>query len=90
MQRTASLPVREMISMNDDNMLDAHGTLREARECCKRIASVLDDTSSEAEQIGDGELVERLAAARAAASRAGELIERLALLLECEQSNRIH
>ena len=43
-----------------------------------------------AEQIGDGELVERLAAARAAASRAGELIERLALLLECEQSNRIH
>jgi hypothetical protein len=90
MQRTASLPARELISMNDDKTLDAHGTLREARECCKRIASVLNDTSSEAEQIGDDELVERLAAAKAAASRAGELIEKLAVLLKCEQSNRIH
>ena len=75
--------------MYDDNMLDAHDTLREARECCERIASVLDDTSSEAEQLGDGELLEQLTAARAAAARAGDLIEKLATLLASEQSNRM-
>jgi len=74
--------------MYDDNMLDAHGALREARECCERIALVLDDTSSEAEQIGDRELLKRLTAAKAAASRAGELIEKLAVLLESEQPRR--
>lgn len=72
--------------MYDNNMLDAHDALREARECCERIASALDDTSSEAEEIGDRELLKRLTAAKAAASRAGELIEKLAGLLENEQA----
>ena len=73
--------------MYDHNLLDAHDTLREARDCCARIASMLDDTSSEAEEIGDRELLKRLSAAKAAASRAGVLIEKLAALLESEQSN---
>ncbi|HLO21645.1 MAG TPA: hypothetical protein VK192_14275 [Sphingomicrobium sp.] len=73
--------------MYDNNMLGAQDALREARACCERIGSALDETSSEAEQIGDRELLKRLTAARAAASRAGELIERLAALLENEQSN---
>jgi len=73
--------------MYDNNMLDAHDVLREARDCCERISSALDHTHSEAEQIGDQELLERLAAAKAAASRAGELIDKLAALLEREQSD---
>jgi hypothetical protein len=85
MQQPAGVRVREPTKMYDDNMLDARGALREARECCERITLVLDDTSSEAEQIGDRELLKRLTAAKAAASRAGELIEKLAILLENEQ-----
>jgi hypothetical protein len=73
--------------MYDNNMVDAHDALREARDCCERISSVLDHTHGEAEQIGDDELVERITAARAAASRASELIDRLAVLLDRDQSN---
>jgi hypothetical protein len=73
--------------MYDNNMLDAHDALREARDCCDRIASVLNHSHSEAEQIGDPELLERLTAAKAAASRAGELIDKLVVIIEREQSN---
>jgi hypothetical protein len=86
-QQAAIVRLRETISMYDNNMPDARDALREARDCCERIASVLDHTHGEAEQIGDQELLERLAAAKAAASRAGELIDKLAVLLDREQPN---
>jgi hypothetical protein len=65
--------------------IDAHQALREAQECCARIALVLEETSSEAEQLGDRDMIVRLAAAKAAADRARDLITRLAGILEAEQ-----
>jgi hypothetical protein len=74
--------------MREFERVDAEDAVREASECCERIASVIDETTHEAELLGDPELLKRLAAARAAAGRARELIGKLAGLIEAGQSNR--
>lgn len=66
--------------------VDARDALREARRCCDQLASVLEESASEAEQIGDQDMIERLGAARAAADRARKLIARLAMIIEAEES----
>ncbi len=72
--------------MGEFEQIDAHEALREAGECCARIAAVLQETSGEAEQLGDRDMIVRLAAAKAAADRAQDLINRLAGILEAEHS----
>jgi hypothetical protein len=69
--------------------VDANDALREARDCCERIASVLDESSSEAEQLGDREMLDRLKAAKAAARRAQELIDKLAGVLDYEAASKV-
>lgn len=73
--------------MREFEGVDADDAVREASECCERIASVLDETTHEAEQLGDAELLKRLTAAKAATDRARELIGKLAGLIEANQSN---
>ncbi|HEY7006378.1 MAG TPA: hypothetical protein VH392_07820 [Sphingomicrobium sp.] len=72
--------------MREFEQIDAHEALRQAQECCARIAAVLEETSGEAEQLGDRDMIVRLAAAKAAADRAQDLIARLAGILVTEQS----
>ena len=72
--------------MCEFEQVDARDALREARQCCEQLASVLDESASEAEQIGDREMIDRLAKAKAAADRAGKLIARLAMIIEAEES----
>lgn len=67
--------------------VDARDALREARQCCEQLASVLEESASEAQQIGDQDMIERLGAATAAADRARKLIARLAMIIEAEESN---
>ena len=74
------------LRMCEFEQVDAHDALREARQCCEQLASVLEESASEAEQIGDRDLIVRLAAAKAAAERANKLIVRLAMILEAEES----
>jgi hypothetical protein len=74
--------------MYESEKVDAHDALREARECCDRITSVLDETSSEAEQLGDRDMLDRLAAAKLAATRAHELLDKLANVLRAEESSK--
>lgn len=76
--------------MREFKRVDAEDAVREASECCERIATVLDETSNEAEQLGDPELLKRLAAAKAAAGRARELIAKLAGLIETDRSRKRH
>lgn len=66
---------------------DVQDALCEVHECCDRIASVLNEFSDDAEQLGDAEMLERFRAARAAADRACELVRRLAVIIEAEQSS---
>jgi hypothetical protein len=66
--------------------IDARDALREARRCCEQLASVLDESAGEAEQIGDQDMISRLATAKAAADRAKKLIARLAMIMEAEDS----
>ncbi|HVU30281.1 MAG TPA: hypothetical protein VHE36_07775 [Sphingomicrobium sp.] len=56
-------------------------SIREAQACCDRIAALLSATSDTAEKMGDLKMVADLAAARAAANRAMELIARLGAVL---------
>ncbi|HYX46895.1 MAG TPA: hypothetical protein VE820_08760 [Sphingomicrobium sp.] len=72
--------------MSELEKIDARDALREARQCCERLASVLDESAGEAEQFGDLEMMTRLASAKAAADRARMLIARLALIIEAEDS----
>jgi len=71
--------------MREFQRVGAEDVVREAGECCERIASVLDQTTGEAERLGDAELIERLVAAKAAADRARELIEKVAELIEADR-----
>jgi hypothetical protein len=68
--------------MVESREIDADDAAREARECCDGIAALLERTRERAEQIGDREMLERLAIAAAAAERARELILRLGLVVQ--------
>lgn len=72
--------------MCEFEQVDVRDALREARQCCEQLASVLEESASEAEQIGDRDMVTRLAAASEAAERARKLIARLAMIIEAEKS----
>ena len=67
--------------MREFQRVGAGDAVREAGECCERLASVLDQSTEEAEQLGDLQLREHLVAAKAAADRARELIEKVAELV---------
>lgn len=73
--------------MREFERVDAKDAVREASECCERIASAIEETTHEAEQLDDPQLVNRLAAAKAAADRARVLIAKLAGLIEADQPN---
>jgi hypothetical protein len=78
--------LKETLRMCEFEKVDARDALREARQCCEQLASVLDESASEAEHIGDRDMVARLAAAKEAADRARKLIARLAMIIEAEES----
>ncbi len=72
--------------MCEFEQVDAREALREARKCCEQLGSVLDESASEAEHIGDREMIDRLVKAKTAAARAGKLIARLAMIIEAEET----
>lgn len=71
--------------MRDRELVDPLGAVREAEECCGRIASVLEDAIGEAKRLGDEEMLARLVAAKAAADRGIDLIGKLSRVLADEQ-----
>jgi hypothetical protein len=64
--------------------LDGNDAVYEARECCDRIATVLQESIGKAEQLGDREMIDRLTAAKAAADRGIALLGKLKEILETD------
>ena len=72
--------------MSEFEKIDARGAIVEIRNCCDRIASALDESAGEAEQLGDREMLDRLIAAKEAAHRACDLVARLEQVLQTEEA----
>jgi hypothetical protein len=84
----SQVPGGELLGMSRQEDADAIQAAREASECCDRIATALEQAIVDAEQLGDVDMLDRLAAAKAAADRASELIRRIGDMIDAEESKR--